>query len=72
MVVRKTFLNSLLNKVAIIALGITLILALNTFVGSEGESEYIANKDLFYRYSFLATIVYFVAAYFAQPKTEHK
>jgi len=71
-VVRKTSLHSLLNKVAIIALGITLILALNTFLGSEGESEYIANKELFYRYGFLATIIYFVAAYFAQPKTEHK
>ena len=71
-VVLKTSFHSLMNIIAITALGITILLALKTFFGSDGESEYITNRELFYHYGFIFTIVYFVAAYFAQPKKDHK
>lgn len=56
-------MSKLLQTVAYIALGITLVLAGNVLFGSSDESNYIANRELFYFYGFVCTVTYFVAAY---------
>jgi len=60
---------SLLSKglkfVAISALIATLVLACNVMFGSATASDYIKNRELFYTYAFICTIIYFVLAYWA-------
>lgn len=59
--------NSLFSKalqaIAYIALAITLVLASRVLFGSNDESNYLANREVFYTYGFICTLVYFVAAY---------
>ena len=57
-----------LNLIALLSLAVTLFLAFKTFLGSSNVKEYEINKNLFYSYAFACTLIYFVAAYFAQPK----
>ena len=57
-----------LNLIALLSLAATLFLAFKTFLGSSNVEEYEINKNLFYSYAFACTLIYFVAAYFAQPK----
>ncbi len=57
-----------LNLIALLSLAVTLFLAFKTFLGSSNVEEYEINKNLFYSYAFACTLIYFVAAYFAQPK----
>jgi len=54
-----------LKFIAIVALVITMVLACNVLFGSASETDYIANRELFYTYAFICTIVYFVLAYWA-------
>lgn len=67
----KSLYSFWLNLIAYGALVLTLILAFNTFLGSEGSVTYESNRELFYRYGLVATFVYFIAAYAAQPKIKH-
>lgn len=59
--------NSLFSKVlqivSYVALAITLVLAGKVLFGSSDENNYIANREVFYYYGFICTIVYFAAAY---------
>ena len=57
-----------LNLIALLSLAVTLFLAFKTFLGSSNVEEYENNKNLFYSYALACTLIYFVAAYFAQPK----
>ena len=57
-----------LNLIALLSLAVTLFLAFKTFLGSSNVEEYENNKNLFYCYALACTLIYFVAAYFAQPK----
>ncbi|MFK7933293.1 MAG: cytosine permease [Saprospiraceae bacterium] len=57
-----------LKTVGFIALGITLVLASNVLFGSNDENAYIANRDTFYYYGFICTVVYFVVAYWAMQR----
>lgn len=57
-----------LNLIALLSLAVTLFLAFKTFLGSSNVKEYEINKNIFYSYAFACTLIYFVAAYFAQPK----
>ncbi|WP_297707865.1 hypothetical protein [uncultured Eudoraea sp.] len=50
---------------AISALVATLVLASNVLFGSATEANYIENRELFYTYAFICTIIYFVLAYWA-------
>ena len=63
---------SLLSKglkfVAISALAATLVLACKVLFGSATEADYIANRELFYTYAFICTIIYFVLAYWAHKR----
>jgi hypothetical protein len=45
------------------ALVITLVLAARVMFWSSDASVYEANRDIFYRYGFVCTILYFVFAY---------
>ena len=54
-----------LKFMAILALIVTLVLAINVLFGSATEANYIENRKLFYTYAFICTIIYFVLAYWA-------
>ena len=54
-----------LKFVAIAALVATLVLACNVLFGSASETDYIANRELFYTYAFISTVIYFIVAYWA-------
>ncbi len=58
-----SLLSRAIQAVAYLALVITLVLAGNVLFGSGDESNYVANRELFYRYGFICTVTYFVAAY---------
>ena len=68
--------NSLFSRVlktlAIIALIITLVLACIVLFGSNDENMYLGNREQFYRYAFICTIFYFVAAYWALKRGKQK
>ena len=57
-----------LTGIGYLALAITLVLAANVLFGSAGQGEYVTNRDIFYRYGFVCTLVYFAAAYWAQRR----
>ena len=60
-----SFFSKGLKFIAISALVATLVLACNVLFGSRSEADYIENRELFYSYAFVCTIVYFVLAYWA-------
>ncbi|MBT8298525.1 MAG: hypothetical protein KJO52_09340, partial [Maribacter sp.] len=70
--------NSIFTKalkgIAILTLLITLVLACIVLFGSINENAYLENRDIFYRYAFICTLLYFIAAYWAlqrgKPKKE--
>lgn len=55
--------SKVLKGVSIVSLIITLILACIVLFGSADEITYMANREVFYLYAFICTIIYFVAAY---------
>jgi len=57
-----------LNVLAYGALFITLILAGKVLLGSADESAYVANRDIFYFYGFICTLLYFATAYWAMKR----
>jgi purine-cytosine permease-like protein len=64
--------SKVLKGIAIIALLITLILACNVLFGNSNETAYLENRELFYRYAFICTILYFIAAYWALRRGKQK
>ena len=60
-----SFFSKGLKFIAISALVATLVLACNVMFGSASETDYIENRELFYTYAFICTIIYFVVAYWA-------
>lgn len=60
-----SFFSKGLKFIAIAALVATLILASNVMFGSASETDYVQNRELFYTYAFICTIIYFVLAYWA-------
>ncbi|MGB5665478.1 MAG: hypothetical protein WBM53_01425 [Maribacter sp.] len=61
-----------LKTVAVISLIITLVLACIVLFGSSDENLYIGNREIFYRYAFICTIIYFVTAYWALQRGKQK
>jgi len=57
-----------LKVVAFTALAISFILAGNVLFGSADESAYVANRETFYFYGFLCTLLYFLTAYWAMKR----
>ena len=64
--------SKVLRITAILVLIITLLLAINVMFGSATENIYIANREIFYRYAFICTILYFVFAYWALKRGKSK
>ncbi len=58
-----SILSTLLKVVSWGSLAVILVLASRIMFGSPDLAAYEANRDVFYRYGFVYTIVYFVAAY---------
>lgn len=54
------------------ALLITLILACIVMFGSTNENVYLENREIFYRYAFICTILYFAAAYWTLQRGKLK
>lgn len=65
-----SLVTKILKAVAIIALGITLVLAGNVLWGSATENDYLINRETFYFYGFICTITYFVSAYWAMRRNK--
>ncbi|MEO9893044.1 hypothetical protein [Aurantibacter sp.] len=57
--------SKLLKIVSVAVLLITLILAIKVMFWSADEVLYIANRDTFYTYAFICTLLYFITAYWA-------
>ena len=68
----KTNFSKILKFIAYSALGITLVLAVNVLFGSPDEISYIANRETFYFYGFICTILYFITAYWAMKRSKMK
>ncbi len=64
--------SKVLKAIAIIALLVTLVLACLVLFDSANETNYIENRDVFYRYAFICTIIYFVTAYWAFQRGKQK
>jgi purine-cytosine permease-like protein len=60
-----SMVSKVLRGISLAALVITLVLAARVMFWSPDGSVYEANRDIFYRYGFVCTIVYFVFAYWA-------
>lgn len=68
----KSVFTKVLRSTAIIALTITLILACITMFNSGSEEVYLANRENFYRYGFICTLLYFITAYWALVRGKQK
>ncbi|MHA7944760.1 purine-cytosine permease family protein [Formosa sp. 3Alg 14/1] len=64
--------SKVLTGVSIVSLIITLVLACIVLFGSANESIYIENRDIFYRYAFVCTVIYFVTAYWKLKRGKNK
>ncbi|MGB6151741.1 MAG: hypothetical protein WBG48_07100 [Pricia sp.] len=67
-----SFFTKILRTIAIITLMITLVLACIVMFGSSNESLYVENREIFYRYAFICTLLYFVTAYWALKRGKQK
>ncbi|TDQ32203.1 purine-cytosine permease family protein [Zeaxanthinibacter enoshimensis] len=61
-----------LKFIAVSALITTLALASNVMFGSASERAYVENRELFYTYAFICTILYFTLAYWALKRGKLK
>ncbi len=68
----RSFFSQGLKFIAIVALVATLALAGNVMFGSASETDYIENRELFYTYAFICTLIYFVLAYWALLRGKSK
>jgi len=59
----ESLLSTALKITAWLSLGITLTLASITMFNSSNMAAYLENRDTFYFYGFICTVVYFVSAY---------
>ncbi|AMX03419.1 purine-cytosine permease family protein [Microbulbifer thermotolerans] len=64
--------SNVLKSIAYASLGITVALAVNTMFFSSDMAEYAQNRDLFYKFGFACTVVYFVSAYWAMKRQKEQ
>ena len=60
--------SKVLKFIALASLGTTLILAGIVLFGSADEAAYILNRETFYTYGFVCTILYFLTAYWVMKR----
>lgn len=63
-----SLLSRALKLIAFAALVISLFLAGSVLFSSADESAYVANRETFYFYGFICTILYFITAYWAMKR----
>ena len=63
-------LSRVLKFIGFSALAVTLILASRVLFGSADEAEYMLNRDTFYFYGFICTILYFITSYWAMRRSK--
>lgn len=63
-----SFFSKVLTSIAYLTLIITLVLAGLVLWNSPDESTYIINRDTFYTYGFICTLLYFVSAYWVMKR----
>lgn len=63
-------LSKILNVLSVAFLIAIVLLAVNTFVNSENLNSYYENKSLFNTYAFIATLGYFITAYWALSRSK--
>lgn len=61
-------LSKVLKVIAFTSLAATLVLAGNVLLGSTEENGYVANRETFYFYAFICTVIYFVTAYWVMKR----
>ncbi|REE25915.1 purine-cytosine permease-like protein [Winogradskyella pacifica] len=64
--------TKLLRGIALLVLLITVVLACNVLFGSEDAEMYTQNREVFYKYAFICTVIYFVTAYWALKRGKIK
>jgi len=67
-----SFFTKLLRGISLLVLLITVALASNVLFGSSDEEMYTQNRDVFYTYAFICTLIYFVTAYWALQRGKIK
>lgn len=60
--------SKILRITAFASLAFTLVLAGNVLMGSADEALYIENRETFYEYGFICTLLYFATAYWAMKR----
>lgn len=58
-------LSKALKVVSLVALGVTLFLAMKVLLSSPSQEVYEANREVFYQIGFACTLIYFITAYWA-------
>lgn len=62
--------TKVLRGISLLVLLITVILACIVLFGSSNEAVYVENRELFYRYAFICTVIYFIAANWALKRSK--
>ncbi|MBD0776395.1 hypothetical protein HPE56_01210 [Maribacter sp. ANRC-HE7] len=60
-----TLFSKVLKVISMLTLLISLVLACIVLFGSSNETIYLENREIFYRYTFICTLIYFATAYWA-------
>ncbi|WP_179353923.1 purine-cytosine permease family protein [Winogradskyella vidalii] len=68
----KSLLTKVLHIISLLALIITVVLGCIVLFGSANEELYIQNREQFYDYAFICTIIYFISAYWALKRGKTK
>ncbi|PQJ72850.1 purine-cytosine permease family protein [Polaribacter butkevichii] len=64
-IVDNSLFTKVLKVISLLVLAITLVLACIVLFGSETEKIYIENRELFYNYAFVCTVIYFATSIWA-------
>ena len=67
-IVDHSLFSKALKGIGFLALGVTLALAANVLFGSGDQLDYETNREGFYRYGFVCTLLYFGTAYWAMQR----
>ncbi|KGL63406.1 purine-cytosine permease family protein [Polaribacter sp. Hel1_85] len=71
-VIDNSIFTKVLRIISLLVLLITLVLACIVLFGSSNEAVYIQNREIFYQYAFICTLIYFVTAYWALKRGKSK
>ncbi|WP_282031070.1 purine-cytosine permease family protein [Winogradskyella eximia] len=67
-----TLFTKILRGISLLVLLITVVLACIVLFGSEDAEMYTQNREVFYKYAFICTVIYFVTAYWALKRGKIK